>query len=93
MFTNTIAAIWRLMMSQNLPVFSNGCVNGAFPEKRRNVVACVNSAFLNLPVKSFQNFTAIYWYYYVKGANNFIHEITLQDVFIHLELCYTLHER
>ncbi len=34
-------------------------MNGAFPEKRRNVVACVNSAFLNLPVKSFRKFTGI----------------------------------
>ncbi len=57
MFTNTSAGgVWRLMMSQNLPVFWRGCVNGAFREKRRNVVACVNSAFFNLPVKLFRKF-------------------------------------
>ncbi len=43
-----------LVMSQNLPVIGNLCVNGAFPEKRRNVVTCVNSTFLNLLVKSFR---------------------------------------
>ncbi len=31
-------------------------MNGAFREKRRNVVACVNSAFFNLPVKLFRKF-------------------------------------
>ncbi len=41
-------------MSHNLPVYWNGCVNGAFPEKRRKVVACVNCAFFYLPVKLFQ---------------------------------------